>query len=115
MPIKTKDELTKERERLAAELARVEEKLESRDRFGEDPFKNGDMLKIMITFPSGSGSYTYAAVKARGRYFLSGRIQRTDVFGTDQVAGWTYDKLVSWLASADDARVWRVKHMERVF
>jgi hypothetical protein len=119
MPVKTKDELARERDRLAAELAQVDERIKSRDRFGHDPFLNGDMLKIQITFPGGGGTYTYAAVKARGRYFLTGRIQSTRTFlGADDTAvtrGWTYDQFVAWLASADDARVWRVAKVERIF
>lgn len=117
--IKTKEELTKERERLAAELTRVEEKIDSRNRYGDDPFKNGDMLKIMMTFPTGGGSYTYAAVKARGRYYLTGRVQTTRTFlGEDDTAvrnGWSYEQFISWLASSEDARVWRVKAIERIF
>jgi len=117
--IKTKDELTRERDRLTAELLRIDEKIQSRERYGEDPFKNGDILKIQITFTGGGGSYTYVAVKARGRYFMSGRAQQVRTFlGTHDEptpAGWTYTQLVSWLASAEDASVWRVKNVERVF
>jgi hypothetical protein len=117
--VKTKDELMRERDRIAAELLNIEAKLDSRERYGEDPFHNGDMLKIQISFPGGGGTYTYAAVRARSKFYLTGRIQSTRTFlGSDDTAvtrGWTYDQLVSWLATAEDARVWRVAKVERVF
>lgn len=111
MPAKTKTDLERERAALQDQLAAVETKIASREKFGPDPFKNGDILKIMITFRHNTTvTYTYAAIKIRNRFYLSGRMGKT----TAEANGWTYDALVAWFAAADQISVWKMSRAEQV-
>lgn len=115
--MKTMAELEREREAKQRELDELDRRINTRTAYGDDPFRNGDILKIMMTYPSGGGSYTYACVKARGRFYLTGRVQAKRTFigpdFTDIENGWTWEHFVAWLA-AGDASVWRVSKLEKV-
>ena len=121
MNMKTMADLEREREAKQRELNELDRRINTRTAYGDDPFRNGDILKIMMTYPSGGGSYTYAAVKARGRYFLTGRVQGKRAFvgledysdDSDVENGWTWEHFVAWLAIGD-ASVWRVSKLEKV-
>jgi hypothetical protein len=111
-------ELERERETKQRELDELDRRINTRTAYGDDPFRNGDILKVMMTYPSGGGSYTYVALKAAGRFYLTGKIQRTilnqEMSETDaRRMGWTWEQLVAWLA-AGDASVWRVSKLEKV-
>jgi hypothetical protein len=108
---KTKTDLERERDALQEQIANVELKIASREKFGPDPFKNGDILKIMMTFQhSTTVTYTYAAIKIRNRFWLSGKMGAS----TASQNGWTYDALVAWFASADQVSVWKMSRAEQV-
>jgi hypothetical protein len=119
--MKTTDELMKERDELMQRAQKLDDAIINRHNYGDDPFRNGDILKIMMTYEGSRGSYTYACVKARGRFYLTGKVQakmvRTflgeNVSYDDVSAGWTWEHFVAWLA-VGDASVWRVSKLEKV-
>lgn len=122
--MKTNEQLMAERDALLLKAAELEKRVTQRETYGEDPFKNGDMLKIMITYGTSDVSYTYAGIKIRNRFYLSGKVQSQRTFlnprgvADDSTpplnVGWTYDHLVAWLA-AGDASVWIVEKLKKVF
>lgn len=59
---------------LAAKLARRTAQLEHLDRFPNvDPFADGDVLEFERTFPGSDQAYRYVALRAEGRWFLTGQ------------------------------------------
>ena len=121
--MKTMAELEREREAKQRELDELDRRISSRVSYGDDPFRNGDILKIMMTYPPSSksitqGSYTYVAIKVANRFYLTGKVQRTilnqEMSEIDaRRMGWMWEHFVAWLA-AGDASVWRVSKLEKV-
>lgn len=114
--MRTDQDLRTQAEELRAEAERLERIVAEREKYGEDPFKNGTVLKVDMKYRSGNRSYTYAVIKIGGRFYLSGRMMGQSTLtsvNTPTSAGYTWGNFVAWLAQGD-ATVWRAKSLEQV-
>lgn len=117
--MRTREQLEREREARQRELDELDRRIAARDGYGDDPFKNGDIIKVIMTYPpTDAKAYTYAVVKAAGLFYLTGRVQRTSLNAElseidGRRTGWKWDQFVAWLA-AGDASVWRASKLERI-
>jgi hypothetical protein len=112
--MRTSDELRTEAENLRLQAERLEEIAAQRAKYGEDPFKNGTVLKIDMKYRDTARTYAYGAVKTAGRYWLSGRlIPQNGVITASINTGWTWEQFVAWLAQGD-ATVWQAMSLRQV-
>lgn len=115
--MRTSEDLITEAENLRQQAERLEEIASQRSKYGEDPFKNGTVLKIDMKYRTGTRSYAYAVIKVGGHFYLSGRM--STAAGADAVAtgdaarGFTWEQFVAWLAQGD-ATVWQAKSLTQV-
>lgn len=106
---KTEDILA-EAENLRQQAERLEQIAEERGKYDTDPFKNGTVLKIDMKYRTGNRSYSYAAIKIGGRFYLTGKMGGVLAPLTQ---GKTWDEFVSWLAQGD-ATVWQARSLQQV-
>lgn len=112
--MKTNNELLSEAENLRLQAERLEQIAAQREKYGDDPFKNGAVLKVDMKYRDTHRTYAYGVVKTAGRFWLSGRlIPQTGVTAVPINAGWTWEQFVAWLAQGD-ATVWRARGLEQV-
>lgn len=106
-------DLLTQAEELRDQAAKLERIVAEREKYGDDPFKNGTILKVEMRYRTGSRrSFTYGVVKVGGKFYLSGKLgQPTSVA---QGLGWTWEQFVAWL-SQGDATVWQAKSLVQVF
>lgn len=79
MPVKSTIHTTKikdKREILAEEVAALQKRLDFYDGLPEDDFGNGAVVVFEKKFNVGGVTYTYAAVKGGGFWYLSGDTNR---------------------------------------
>lgn len=112
------DDLLAEAENLRLQAERLERIADQRQKYGDDPFKNGVVLKIDMRYRETSTargrSYSYSVIKTAGRFWLSGRlIPQNGATAVSPNTGWTWEQFVAWLAQGD-ATVWRAKGLEQV-
>jgi hypothetical protein len=108
--MRTNEDIMAEAQALRDKAEQLERITEERDKYGEDPFKNGTILKVEMRYRTGSRrSFAYAVIKVAGRFYLSGKMGGTS---HDQV-GYSWENFVAWLAQGD-ATVWRAKQLEQV-
>lgn len=109
----TQDLLT-EAEELRDQAARLEKIAAERDKYGEDPFKNGTVLKVDMKYRTSPRSFAYGVVKVGGKFYLTGKLVNAHTTGSDTAAGFTWEQFVAWL-SQGDATVWQAKNLQQVF
>jgi len=102
-------------EELRAEADRLEKIVAEREKYGADPFKNGDVLKVDMRYRTGSRrSFAYGVVKVAGKFYLTGRLVNANTNGSDTARGFTWEQFVAWL-SQGDATVWQARALKQVF
>jgi len=116
--MRTSQDLITEAENLRQQAERLEAIAEQRAKYGEDPFKNGTVLKVDMKYRTGNRSYAYAVIKVGGRFYLSGRMSAIGTGSSmpatsDASRGLTWENFVAWLAQGD-ATVWRARSLEQV-
>jgi hypothetical protein len=113
--MKTNTQLATEAEQLRAEAERLEQILAAREEYGDDPFKNGAVLKVDMKYRGTTRSYAYAVIKTAGKFWLSGKLARTGVATAEdaQPTGMTWEQFVGWL-SQGDATVWQAGGLRQV-
>lgn len=116
--MRTSEDLLSEAENLRLQAERLEQIADQRAKYGDDPFKNGAVLKIDMKYReegrARGRSYSYSVIKTAGRFWLSGRlIPQNGVTAVSPNTGWTWEQFVAWLAQGD-ATVWRAKGLEQV-
>lgn len=109
----TQDLLT-EAEELRDQAAKLEKIAAEREKYGEDPFKNGTVLKVEMKYRTSPRSFTYGVVKGGGKFYLTGKLVNARTTGSDTAAGFTWEQFVAWL-SQGDATVWQAKNLQQVF
>jgi hypothetical protein len=108
--MRTNEQLLAQAKAKREEAEQLERIASERDKYGEDSFKNGTVLKVDMKYRTGNRSYAYAVIKIAGRFYLSGQMGATTHDAND---GMTWDNFVAWLAQGD-ATVWRAKQLEQV-
>lgn len=109
----TQDLLT-EAEELRDQAAQLEKIARERDKYGDDPFKNGTVLKVDMKYRTSPRSFAYGVVKVGGKFYLTGKLVNAHTTGSDTAAGFTWEQFVAWL-SQGDATVWQAKSLQQVF
>jgi hypothetical protein len=111
------EDILAEAQSMRDEAARLEAIAEQRSKYGDDPFKNGTVLKVDMKYRTGNRSYAYAVIKVGGKFYLSGRMGvggDVNVVATaDSSRGYTWDNFVAWL-SQGDATVWQAGSLKQV-
>jgi hypothetical protein len=71
--VRERDELQEAVLLLSGQFTRRQRQLEHLDRYpDEDPFEDGTKLEFAKTFPTGDQEYVYLAIRAAGRWHLTG-------------------------------------------
>lgn len=109
----TQDLLT-EAEELRDQAAQLEKIAAEREKYGEDPFKNGTVLKVDMKYRTSVRSFAYGVVKVGGKFYLTGKLVNANTNGSDVARGFTWEQFVAWL-SQGDATVWQAKNLQQVF
>lgn len=107
-------DLLNEAEELRDQAAQLEKIAAERDKYGEDPFKNGTVLKVDMKYRTSPRSFAYGVVKVGGKFYLTGKLVNAHTTGSDTAAGFTWEQFVAWL-SQGDATVWQAKNLQQVF
>jgi hypothetical protein len=110
--MRTTEEILAEAEEHRLQAERLEQIAEQRAKYGEDPFKNGTVLKIEMKYRTGRMSYTYGVIKIGGKFYFSGKMGNAAEEG-QRATGKTWEQFVAWL-SQGDATVWRARSLEQV-
>jgi len=117
--MRTNEDLITEAENLRQQAERLEEIAAQRERYGEDPFRNGTVLKVDMKYRTGNRSYAYAVIKVGGKFYLSGRMSGPSTMDlnvittADHSRGYTWEQFVAWLAQGD-ATVWQASGLKQV-
>lgn len=69
----------------------LEQELAQLDRWGEDNYKNGTVIRFKVQFQVGGVWYTYVATKVKGRWFITG----------NRMSYLTWDALVEFWSKAN--------------
>lgn len=83
------------------QIERYSEQLAQLDRFGEDDFEDGDVLRFDKKFHQRGQVYSYAAIKANGLWYTT---------GPNSPKAYTWDELVQFLPD----EVWYVTEYEKL-
>jgi hypothetical protein len=115
MHVQNDQDILTQAEELRAEAERLERIVAEREKYGEDPFKNGTVLKVEMRYRTGSRrSFAYGVVKVGGKFYLTGKLVNARTTGSDTASGFTWEQFVAWL-SQGDATVWQAKSLQQVF
>lgn len=116
LEVKNDQEILTQAEELRAEADRLEKIVAEREKYGSDPFKNGDVLKVDMRYRTGSRrSFAYGVVKVAGKFYLTGRLFHAAPGMTESPqSGWTWETFVAWL-SQGDATVWQARALKQIF
>lgn len=108
-------EILTQAEELRAEADRLEKIVAEREKYGDDPFKNGSVLKVDMRYRTGSRrSFAYAVIKVGGKFYLTGKLVNARTSGSDTASGFTWEQFVAWL-SQGDATVWQAGSLKQIF
>ena len=80
--------MSKKIERLRRQINYLYDEIEKRERFPEDNFKEGTVIKYRKRFTPGGINYRYAAIKVNGLWFTT---------GPRSPKGYTWDELTEWM------------------
>lgn len=113
--MKQNEDILAEAQKLRDQAEELERRVAQREKYGADPFKNGEILKVEMKYRGTRITYTYAVVKTAGRFWLTGKLMGREAIesGSPVTSGWTWDHFVAWLAQAD-ASVWRAERLSKV-
>lgn len=89
---------------IAAELARLQDELAQRSVYGEDEHNDGAVLRFSADF-NGAKKYLYAAIKAGGKWHLTGSQAQSNL---------TWSQLVDFFISSNTTKVWKMEKGERI-
>lgn len=90
-------------------IARAEQamrQLEKYEKYGEDDYEDGAVIIFEYQFTPSGQAYSYAALKAHGKWYTT---------GPRSPKAYTWEELVSWFAEAsNDVEVYVVTNAARV-
>lgn len=100
---KNKESSMNRTEVITAELARLQDELATRSKFGEDYYVEGTVLKFKADY-NGDKSYTFAAIKAADKWYLTGR----------ESMAYSWSQLVDFFISTHTTKVWGMAKAQRI-
>jgi hypothetical protein len=94
------------REIIKARMAELEQELVELRMFGEDVYKEGDVLIFDLDFGNPQKTWRYAAIKGGSLWHVTGR-------NTLKYATW--DQLVTFWRNSHAVKIWAVSRKRKVF
>lgn len=91
---------------IESRIASLEGELAELEKFGDDVYFDGDVLIFRIRFANSEQKYNYAAIKAAGRWFITG--------GRNEGSYLSWDDLVTFWRRAEKVKISIVTDTKRV-
>lgn len=90
---------------IESRIASLEEELVELQKFGNDIYFDGDVLIFRLRFPSSDTKYNYAAIKAAGKWSVTGNSTGSRLSWDNLVTLWRQAEKVKISVVTDSKRV----------